>query len=222
MYRWGVHHRPLLLALSVGLAGVGIGACTLDLAGLAAPPNGAGAGGSSSVTSASSASGSGVVTASASSAGSGGAGGATTTAQSASATGGESSASSSASASASVSSSSSSSSSSASSSASTGGGTTTCDSQYGGVAGYQLCAAKPTTCEFNVDLNQSTSCGAVCGAVGGACVLTLDNGTACEYLGPTQDCAFTGYGNAVCVCSLGCGVGPPCDTNKACTGGICL
>lgn len=61
----------------------------------------------------------------------------------------------------------------------------------------------------------------MCGKLGGACLMTLDNGTACQSLGPVKDCAYTMYGNAVCVCSLGCGAGPPCAANKACDGVAC-
>lgn len=227
VYRRGVNPRLLLVALSVGLTGVS--ACLLDMAGLSETATSAGLGGSSTVTSGPSTGGSAAVTVSASSAGNVGAGGTTTTAQSGSGIGGaasSSSAESSASASssdssASASSSSASASSSASSSSSSGGGGTTCDSQYIGAPGYQLCAAKATSCEFNVNLNQSTSCGAVCGALGGECAQTIDNGAACEYYPTIQPCAFTGYGTALCVCSLGCGGGPPCAPNKPCNGGVC-
>jgi hypothetical protein len=77
------------------------------------------------------------------------------------------------------------------------------------------------SCEFNVDLQQSKSCGEVCGALGGECLKTIDNNGPCQYLAAVQDCAFKGYTNAVCVCSLGCGAGAPCAPNQACSGGLC-
>ena len=65
------------------------------------------------------------------------------------------------------------------------------------------------------------SCGAVCAQFGGECELTLDSVATCMYGNETKDCNFTGYNDAICRCSLGCGNGPPCAANKTCTAGTC-
>ena len=88
-----------------------------------------------------------------------------------------------------------------------GGGVLNCDSQYDQAQGYQLCADSPTECEFRVITASSASCNEVCTGFGGECLEAWDNGSPCEYLGPST-CSYDQYGDIICVCSLGCGGGP--------------
>jgi hypothetical protein len=40
-------------------------------------------------------------------------------------------------------------------------------------------------------------------------------------LGQAAACDSTTWGTAICICSHGCGSGPPCTGGQTCSGGTC-
>src|SRR5215510_4151417 len=54
-----------------------------------------------------------------------------------------------------------------------------CEGQYSTADGYLLCEELADSCRFNANLNQTTSCGAVCTALGGACLGEEANAEPC-------------------------------------------
>jgi hypothetical protein len=77
-----------------------------------------------------------------------------------------------------------------------------CDSIYGGVTGYELCAETATTCTFAVEANYAP-CTAVCANFGRACLDAADNdaNTAlCVVTDPAPDCNTTTLFTQICTC----------------------
>ncbi len=96
-----------------------------------------------------------------------------------------------------------------------------CDKQYmANTAGYQLCW-QGADCGFAFN-STIKSCAAVCAANGGECTATYnDQGDQKCTIGTKESCLTMQFNSAVCVCSRGCGNGPPCGANQKCTNGQC-
>ncbi len=78
--------------------------------------------------------------------------------------------------------------------------TMTCDEQYGGVEGYELCDEQPDTCAFNAVVNMMATCNDVCTANGGMCVGTQFNeAVLCESTGDAT-CDDMTFGDGICIC----------------------
>ncbi len=101
-----------------------------------------------------------------------------------------------------------------------GGGPLSCDAQYGAAPDYVLCDEDSGSCTFFVSLS-GASCTQLCAALGGVCLGMINNGSeACQpaAVGPCN----AAMADAICVCSLGCGQGPPCAGNLICVNGDCV
>ena len=101
-----------------------------------------------------------------------------------------------------------------------------CNDLYGKAGGYSLCAESGNVCEFAFNSTQG-SCSSVCSAGGGGCITMYNdvNNQACAkpnnpQLG-TNLCNATNYTSAICVCTRGCGNGPPCPSGQSCNNGNC-
>lgn len=96
----------------------------------------------------------------------------------------------------------------------------TCADQYGQAPEFLLCTESATECEFNTENSQS--CDVRCSTYGGECLDAWSNFPAsCNSDGQNINCAFDDHNDVVCVCSLGCGAGPPCPVGQTCSGGNC-
>jgi hypothetical protein len=105
------------------------------------------------------------------------------------------------------------------SSASSGGsGGVSCDMQYGTAPSYLACI-ESQVCEFNASVD-GTSCAQICSDHGGECLYTFQNQGDCGH-GTRLACDFTDNQTIICVCSHGCGSGPPCRAPDMCTAGSC-
>lgn len=100
-----------------------------------------------------------------------------------------------------------------------GSGVVSCFDQYSAAPGYVDCLETPETCEFGFD-NSIQSCGAVCAELGGECIDMFNDDGGC---GKTEDhdCVFVGLGAGICICTHGCGAGPPCPEGTTCLSAVC-
>lgn len=98
-----------------------------------------------------------------------------------------------------------------------------CGKQYGTVQFYKLCKENATECHI-VAANKVQSCKVVCGSNGGECLDAYDNVDTDPTCGQSTpaNCDFTGWYEIVCVCSKGCGSGPPCKYPATCVSGTCV
>ncbi|MCC6903072.1 MAG: hypothetical protein IT377_29145 [Polyangiaceae bacterium] len=113
----------------------------------------------------------------------------------------------------------------------TGGGTTlpSCNALYGSLAGaLQVCDATAAQCTLAVDTDPNDgdagqTCGALCAGGGGECLKAFDNGAGQCVLDTTdpRPCTDATMSEGICVCSRGCGSGPPCSGGKKCKAGTC-
>ncbi len=218
--------RPFLLTLGAVVV-VALGACTLNTAGLGSTTSStsaAGAGGDPSSL-AVVGSGQGSTTGATAQVGAGGAEGTGTSSASSSAATSSASSSVTSSVSSAVSSSASSAVSSGVSGSSSSGGVVTCTGQYGGIHSYELCKEDAQSCEFYAEyesINDKPSCTELCTKHGGQCQGTFDNGlTTCAHAMNGNTCD-TKFFDAICICSLGCGGGPPCPPLGTCNNGTCI
>jgi hypothetical protein len=106
------------------------------------------------------------------------------------------------------------------SSTSTGGaaGGPSCDMQYGTAPSYIPCV-ESQVCEFNASVD-GTSCGEICSGHGGECLYAFQNQADCGH-GSRLACDFSDNQTIICVCSRGCGSGPPCQAPETCATGTC-
>ncbi len=101
-----------------------------------------------------------------------------------------------------------------------------CNNLYGNAASYSLCAESGNICEFAFNSTQG-SCGSVCAAGGGQCISTVNdvNNQTCAMPNNPQlnpnTCNTTSYSSAICICTRGCGNGPPCQNGQTCQSGNC-
>jgi hypothetical protein len=97
-----------------------------------------------------------------------------------------------------------------------------CGKQYGAVQFYKLCMENATECHV-MAANMVQSCKVVCGSNGGECLDAYDNVDTDPTCGHStqSNCDFTGWYEIVCVCSKGCGSGPPCKYPSTCLSGTC-
>jgi len=97
-----------------------------------------------------------------------------------------------------------------------------CEDQYGDIAEFELCDESATECVFYYLMGNSLSCAAACGARGGECVSSHNDGNQnCDVLGP-ESCAVTSHNHAICKCTAGCGAGGPCPVAQVCSSGTCM
>ncbi|HHH31516.1 MAG TPA: hypothetical protein ENK57_24650 [Polyangiaceae bacterium] len=82
-----------------------------------------------------------------------------------------------------------------------------CDSIYGGVSGYALCAQGPSRCRFRTFLGTDRTCESTCAGVGQACNAAFGNiFNTCARVGSADDCSrMPGDQDSVCVCSRSSG-----------------
>lgn len=105
----------------------------------------------------------------------------------------------------------------------TGGATTlpTCDDTYGAINGVaQICLQTDSTCELAYAATTQT-CTAICQQGGGVCQGVFNNQPGACGHGTPSNCDNNLFNDAVCVCSRGCGSGPPCPGNQTCNAGQC-
>lgn len=103
-----------------------------------------------------------------------------------------------------------------------GAGAVSCTEQYGDLVAYLECPSDRTTCKFFYQMGDSLSCEQACGERGGECISAHnDVGGMCSEGGP-EPCNNTSHNHAICICSKGCGGGPPCAAGLVCSNGTCL
>ncbi len=104
-----------------------------------------------------------------------------------------------------------------------GGGTTIpdCQTTYGSLNGVsQVCLETDSVCELAFSATTQT-CTQICSQGGGVCQGVFNNAPgACGHAQPST-CDNNFFNDGVCVCSRGCGNGPPCPGNQVCNGGQC-
>src|SRR5262245_27776537 len=102
-----------------------------------------------------------------------------------------------------------------------GSPTVSCDSQYGGIMGYIFCSETATTCDFRALLNAQSSCSEQCTSSGGECIDAFANGDGTCNHNSVVGCTYATATDLVCLCSKGCGGGPPCSAGLQCISGSC-
>lgn len=97
-----------------------------------------------------------------------------------------------------------------------------CNDTYGGINGVaQICDETDQVCELAYAATTQT-CTDICEEGGGICQGVFNNQPGACGHGPPSDCNNNTFNDAVCVCSRGCGSGPPCPGNQVCnSGGQC-
>ena len=97
-----------------------------------------------------------------------------------------------------------------------------CEVQYsGGTQGVYLCMQTPDICDFGFN-NSQASCAKVCADHGGECQAMFNNQNQCGHSQQNYGCDYVGFQTAICVCSRGCGGGPPCGNGQVCENGQCI
>jgi hypothetical protein len=102
------------------------------------------------------------------------------------------------------------------------GGLPACAVTYGNADGVlSVCLETADRCELAYR-SIIRSCTQICHENGGACLAVFNNvdGTACERANLIP-CGATHLVDAICICSRGCGAGPPCPSGSRCTDGSC-
>jgi hypothetical protein len=95
-----------------------------------------------------------------------------------------------------------------------------CADTYGSLTGVEaVCLQTDTTCELRY-ASMVATCTQICTAGGGTCIGVFDNQGPCGH-GPSAPCNTSQFQQAICVCSRGCGSGPPCTAPQLCNGGTC-
>lgn len=105
----------------------------------------------------------------------------------------------------------------------------TCEELYTGVTGVlQVCGEDGQGCQLSADTDPDDGdpgqhCTAICAAAGGECKGSFDNGASVCEADPTDErpCTDDTLSEGVCVCSRGCGEGPPCRSGS-CVQGQCV
>jgi hypothetical protein len=79
------------------------------------------------------------------------------------------------------------------------------------------------SCEFVVTADYVLTCDQACGERGGECLSARNNAAgSCDFEVDDIVCgANDNHLDFACTCSLGCGVGPPCESGQLCTSGVC-
>jgi hypothetical protein len=94
-----------------------------------------------------------------------------------------------------------------------------CDDTYGQINGVdQVCLQTDKTCELAYAATTQT-CAEICQEGGGVCQAVFNNDPGACGHGQPSDCNNNIFNDAVCVCSRGCGNGPPCPGNQVCNAG---
>jgi hypothetical protein len=97
-----------------------------------------------------------------------------------------------------------------------------CEELYGAMAQVlEMCGDTGTECSLRVT-TANFSCDQICRQGGGECSAYHNDEPAetCG-LGDAYGCAYTGHLSAICICSHGCGDGPPCQAPASCNNGFC-
>ncbi len=101
------------------------------------------------------------------------------------------------------------------------GGVPTCEKIYSGMTGVNaVCVDSDSVCEMNF-ASKTATCAEICGAGGGECTGVFDNQGPCGHTGPELQCTTTALNGGICVCTHGCGSGPPCTAPQTCKSGTC-
>lgn len=101
------------------------------------------------------------------------------------------------------------------------GGAISCTDQYDHPNIYELCVERADECEFRARTNNGEQCDDICQAGGGECLAFYnDINNQCGGHGTEYTCT-TPFNSGLCVCSRGCGTGPPCVPPAVCSGGNC-
>jgi hypothetical protein len=101
-----------------------------------------------------------------------------------------------------------------------------CKTLYGSTVGFSLCTESATACEFAINQMQNT-CASACAKAGGQCVASfndVNNNTCQKPQVPSLaqlSCGSNNFKSAICICSRGCGGGPPCPAGQSCKAGTC-
>lgn len=97
-----------------------------------------------------------------------------------------------------------------------------CDDTYGQINGVaSVCLQTDATCELAFAATTQT-CAQICQEGGGVCQAVYNNDPGQCGHGQQSDCNNNIFNDAVCICSRGCGTGPPCPGNQVCNpGGNC-
>ncbi|HMR10006.1 MAG TPA: hypothetical protein PKA88_29715, partial [Polyangiaceae bacterium] len=104
----------------------------------------------------------------------------------------------------------------------TGGGPNlpSCADTYCSIPGVgQVCAQTAVSCDLRYNAT-TASCAKICTDGGGVCINAYNNSGTCGR-GSEIGCANSTFGSAICVCSRGCGSGPPCSGTQTCQSGTC-
>jgi hypothetical protein len=87
---------------------------------------------------------------------------------------------------------------------------------YGGINGVAaLCLQTDTVCELAFSA-VAQSCAMICAQGGGVCQAVYNNDPGQCGHGQQLTCNNTSLNDAVCICTRGCGSGPPCPGNQVC------
>lgn len=80
----------------------------------------------------------------------------------------------------------------------------TCDEQYGGAGGYQLCDEEPASCEFFLLVDPSAPCSQHCADVGGGACLTAFNADPADPCARQEETGCDAANSSeICVCARG-------------------
>jgi hypothetical protein len=79
-----------------------------------------------------------------------------------------------------------------------------CDEQYGGAGGYELCDEQPDSCEFFVLIDPSAPCSQHCADVGGGACLTAFNADPADPCARQEETGCDAANSSeICVCARG-------------------
>jgi hypothetical protein len=98
----------------------------------------------------------------------------------------------------------------------------TCEDQYDALDGvFDVCGQNGEVCE--VAFGNGGTCNGVCGRSGTQCITVYNNaqGTICQRSQQGQFSCDQPANSAICLCTRGCGSGPPCPGDQICLGGMC-
>jgi len=106
----------------------------------------------------------------------------------------------------------------------------TCSTLYGSVTGtLQVCVTDAAQCVLAVDTDPNDGdpgqpCSTLCVAGGGECLKSYDNGAGACVIDMADErlCSDATMSEGICICSRGCGTGPPCAAGTKCQSGGCI